>query len=135
MGCIPSKPPPEPSAPTSKSAPKPNEASGASNIQHIPEVTVHEATPTHSRKSTEPPKLEDKRAKDTGIANADGSASGGTGGTAAGAVATGAAGGDAGGSGGGGGEMVGENRMASSGYPTRMNYAKLGALYKYSCCL
>ncbi|CAE6417515.1 unnamed protein product [Rhizoctonia solani] len=100
MGCIPSKPPPEPTA--TKPPPKPDEA--VSNTPNIPAVTLHEATPTQSRKSTEPLKPDEKKAKDTS-ANLDGSTSGaGTGASAAGAVATGStAAAESGGGGGGGG--------------------------------
>ncbi|CAE6357905.1 unnamed protein product [Rhizoctonia solani] len=111
MGCIPSKPPAEPTAPSaSKAALKTEEAPVVSNTPNIPAVTLHEATPIQSRKSTELLESDKKKVKDTGV-GPDGSTSGaGTGATAAGAIATGGnaaaesgGGGGAGGDGGGGG--------------------------------
>ncbi|KAJ1301945.1 hypothetical protein OPQ81_000784 [Rhizoctonia solani] len=126
MGCIPSKPPSEPTASNAGKAagPKPDGAPVTSNAQQIPEVTFHEATPTPSRKSTEQLKPDNKKVKDTDAANADSSGGTGTGGAVAGAVATGGTGGESGGGGGGGGgdggggEEEGGGRLTYQGKDT-----------------
>ncbi|KAG8778495.1 hypothetical protein FRC12_024956 [Ceratobasidium sp. 428] len=109
MGCIPSKPPREPTSSSNKVAPSQAQAPPAAaetptkQTHHIPEVTVHEATPQQSRTSVEHTKpVEKKQKKDGGPEAGAVAVGGGIGaGPAAGAVATG--GGDAGGGGGGGG--------------------------------
>ncbi|QRV82208.1 hypothetical protein RhiJN_10223 [Ceratobasidium sp. AG-Ba] len=104
------KPPAEPTSASTKTAPEQQRPQTPPKpTHHIPEVTVHEATPQQSRTSLD--KLdqttpgEKKHAKDgESGAVAVGSGGGVGGGPAAGAVATaGGAGGDAGGGGGDGG--------------------------------
>ncbi|KAG9118596.1 hypothetical protein FRC07_006819, partial [Ceratobasidium sp. 392] len=94
MGCIPSKPPPEPTSPSTKTAPAaappPPAETPTKQTHHIPEVTVHEATPQQSRTSIDRPKpVVKQQKKDAGPEAGVVGPGGGTGaGPAAAAVAT-----------------------------------------------
>jgi hypothetical protein len=113
MGCIPSKPPPEPTAETTSTKPSkftstaapavvPQPQTPPNTTRHIPEVTVHEATPQQSRTSVE--KKDKARPKDGESGTTAEAGTGGGAATGAAAVATsGGAGGEGGGGGGGGG--------------------------------